>query len=328
MKKFLGLLAVLILLNGCDDGDLTVEAIDFTKVTAGSCGEIVYKINGTEALFIKIPENLEPFKNEVTPVGAPTQYAIGGDVVVRYRGYNGPVSAENICPNAIQPITPVATVEWAATAGTIEIATTPIYSAPDAVTGRVRLLKYNHNIVIKGLKFLKPDGEQFYDVFAFGDYTTDATSLGLIFPAANARICPSGTTIYNIADSRTEGIFIQNIDPALLSTSASTLNIPKQGLITSTTNKLSYQLLQSAIGADAVADYFCSATNPSTPEVNEEWVAEDGVENASGIIEVTTTTNGPGTFLHSIHLKGVTFRKGASTFYFGNDILFGEIITN
>jgi hypothetical protein len=325
MKKYLGLLAFLILLNGCDDGDLTVEAINFTNVTAGSCGEIIYKINGTEALFIKIPATLEPFKNELTSVGSPRPFAIGGDIVVRYRGYNGPVSAENICPNVIQPITPVATVEWIATAGTIEITTTPIYSAPDAVTGRVTLEKYNHNIVIRGLKFSKPDGEQFYDVFTFGDYTTDATDLGLVFPSSNAHICPSGNTIYNIADSRSEGIFIQNIDPALLS--ITTLNVPKTGLISSATNKLSYRLLQTAIGVDAVEDYFCSSAIPSSPEVNEEWLADDGVANVSGIIEVTTTTNGP-SFLHTIRLKGVTFRKGASTFYFGNDILFGEIITN
>jgi hypothetical protein len=61
--------------------------------------------------------------------------------------------------------------------------------------------------------------------------------------------------------------------------------------------------------------------------VNEEWVAQPGVTGTSGIIEVTTTTNGTG-YLHTIKLKGVTFQKGNNTFYYGNDILYGNLLTN
>jgi len=39
MKKFLGLLVVLLLLNGCDDGKLTVSSINFDAVAASSCGK-------------------------------------------------------------------------------------------------------------------------------------------------------------------------------------------------------------------------------------------------------------------------------------------------
>ena len=323
MKKFLGILVLMVLLNGCDDGDLKVEAINFDDVAADDCGEVIYKIKGNEALFIKIPATWEPFKNEITAPNTPDVIPIGGDVVVRYRSYNGEVTANNLCPNVIQPIFPAATVEWIASAGSIEITTTAVMSAPDPVTGATKLVKYNHNIVFKLLKFTKPEGEQFYNEFVFGDYLTDATALSLDFPAANARLCPSRSTIYNAKNPAIEAMFIQNIDPSLLSTD--NLNVPKRGLISSTINKLSYRLLTTALPLNSNESYFCSSPLPTTPAVNEEWLAEDGIANTSGIIEVTTTTNGPSSFLHTVRLRGVTFRKGTATFYYGNDILFGEI---
>ena len=169
-------------------------------------------------------------------------------------------------------------------------------------------------------------GQQIYDEFFFGDYFSAATNLPLDFNSENVRLCPSGTTLYNTAGGGIAGMFIQNLDPALLSTAV--LNTPKQSLITSATNKLSYRLLTTAIQSGTFDDYFCPATIPATPEINEEWLADDGVASVSGIIEVVTTTNGPNAFLHTIHLKGVIFRKGNSTFYYGNDIIFGQLITN
>ena len=86
-------------------------------------------------------------------------------------------------------------------------------------------------------------------------------------------------------------------------------------------------LFKTALATDTNDDYFCSSPLPASPEINEEWLADDGVANTSGIIEVTTTTIGTG-FLHTIRLKDVSFRKGDNSFYYGNDILFGEVITN
>lgn len=327
MKKYLGLLFLVLLLNGCDDGDVTVEAISFDDVTASSCGDsdVIYKIKSNEVLFIKLPI-AEAFKNEITPVGSPRTFAIGNTVQVRYRSYSGNVSSQNICPNVIQPISPIATTEWVATDGTIEITTTAIMSDPDPVTGATKLLKYNHNIVFRPITFTKPTGLQRYEFFNFGDYLTDATTLPLNFPKENAHLCPSGTTLYNAANGAQEGMFIQNLDPALLSTA--TLNTPKTGLISSSTNKLTYRLFTVAQPLDSNDSYFCNATFPAEANVAEEWLADDGVTNVSGIIEVTTTTNGPSSFLHTIHLKKVTFRKGQNTFFYGNDILWGEVITN
>jgi hypothetical protein len=66
---------------------------------------------------------------------------------------------------------------------------------------------------------------------------------------------------------------------------------------------------------------------PDYPPIKELWIAQNGIANESGIIEVTTTTNGPNSFLHTIVVKAVTFQKGNSTFYFGNAILLGNLLT-
>ncbi|MBC7607306.1 MAG: hypothetical protein H7199_10200 [Burkholderiales bacterium] len=325
MKKFLGLLVLILLLTDCDDGNLTVENISFGEVNASSCGEIVYKLKGSEALFLKIPATANAFKNEITPPDAPRIIPITANVIVRYRAYSGNVTSDNVCPDVIQPISPVVTVEWIATSGNIEITTTAIYSTPDAATGATTLLKYNHNIVFTNITFSKTSGEQRYDTFSFGDYATTATNLPLGFVSDNVRICTSNNTIYNAADGGIEALVIQNIDPALLATT--NLNTPKTGLITATTNKLSYRLFTTALITGSNPDYFCQAVFPDMPAVNEEWLADEGVSSILGAIEITTTnTPAQNVYKHTIRLKGVTFRKGRSTFYYGNDILLGELI--
>lgn len=324
MKKFLGLLVFGLLLNGCDDGNVTVDTINFDKVQANLCGDIVYKLNSNEALFMKIPASQNAFKNEISLVNTPQVFTIGGDIQVRYRAYNGTVSSSNICPDVIQPITPIATEEWIATAGTIEITTTAVYSVPDAITNATKILKYNHNIIFKNIKFAKPDGSnQVYDIFSFGDYLTTATSLPFNFDPALVAKCASGNKIYNVATSRIESLLIENIDPTLINSTIET----RTQLINATTNKVVYRYYKTTVPLP-ISDYFCGTTTPTTPVIDQEWTAVAGVSNVSGIIEVTTTVFAGNTRKHTIKLKKVTFKKGNDTFYYGDDILYGELITN
>ncbi|WP_298225022.1 hypothetical protein [Flavobacterium sp.] len=326
MKKFLGLLFLMLILNGCDDGDMTIETINFTDVQAGSCGETIYKLNGNEAIYIKIPGTLQPFTNEVTPVGSPKSIQIGstasGIVSVTYRAYDGAVTVNNICTTPA-PISPIATEEWIATSGTIEIATIAVYSTPDATTGGYQISKYLHNIVFKNVVFSKPSGTQVYERFPFGEYSTNATELPLNFDPEDISICPSNQLLYNARTNGIEGIYIQNFDPTLLD--ITNLGVPKTALISSNSNRLVYRLFQTALTASN-QDYFCSGTLPATPAINEEWIAKDGVDNVSGIIEVVTTTNGSG-YLHTITLKAATFQKDNNTFYLGNTYVMGTLLT-
>jgi hypothetical protein len=321
MKNILGLLFLLLILNGCDDGDLTVENIDFATVTTNTCGETLYKLNGNEALFIKIPSSLNAFPNEIRPADSPLVIPIGGNVSVTYRAYDGVVGAGNICSTP-SPIAPIATEEWIATAGTIEISTIAVYTTNET-TGATAITRFVHNIIFKNIVFSKPSGTQIYERFVFGEYSTTTTVLPFDFNPDEIRLC-SNNVLYNARTNGIEGIAIDNFDTSLLSTD--NLGVTKVGLISSTSNKLLYLLFGSALTLNNNDDYFCAGF-PNFQPINELWVAQDGVADVSGMIEVTTTTNGPNSYLHTIVLKAVTFQKGNNTFYYGNAILLGNLLT-
>jgi hypothetical protein len=322
MKKIFGILVLLIVLNGCDDGNLKIETIDFAEVTANSCGETIYKLNGNEAIYIKIPSSLNAFSNEITLTNIPRSIPIGGNVSVTYRAYDGAVTSANICTTP-GPISPIATEEWIATSGNIEISTIALYSTT-ATTGATKITKFVHNIVFKNIVFAKPSGNQIYETFTFGEYTTTPTTLPFSFIPDDIKLCPTNQLLYNARTNGLEGLYIQNFDTSLLSTA--NLSVPKTGLISSTTNKLVYRLFISAISTSN-QDYFCGSTLPTSPAINEEWIAKPGVTDVSGIIEVTTTTNGPNLYQHTILLKAVTFQKGNNSFYYGDSILLGTLLT-
>src|SRR6478672_528068 len=162
MKKIIGLLALALFLNGCDDGDLTVETINFDAVPAVKCSlnDIIYKLNGTEILALEVPASQNAFINEPTVVGTPRIITLSGTNRVVYRTYNGTVSSANICAT-VPASTPNVTEEWTATSGRIEITTTPV-TVTNATTNATTITKYNHYIVFKDISFNKPSGTQIY----------------------------------------------------------------------------------------------------------------------------------------------------------------------
>lgn len=313
MKRVLSLLVFVMALNGCDDGDLVLETIDFDKVATQSCSsnDILYKLKEKEALLLEIPKS--SYVNEPTAVGVPTEIAISSSNRVVYRFYNGAVATNNIC-ETIPPATPTVSDQWTASSGTIQIITTPVKST-DATTNRTTITGYNHNIVFKNITFLKSNGTQVYETFPFGDYVTPATSLPFAFDKTLDQ-CSTSKQIYNYTSS--EALTL-DIDPLLLSTAV--INVPKTGLI-SATNKLRYRLF-SGLLTDA---YFCITPEPTTPLLSEEWNAAAGIQDVSGIVEVTKTTDVPGVFKYTIVLKKVTFKKGITDFFLGDSYEYGVLL--
>ncbi|WP_310378087.1 hypothetical protein [Flavobacterium sp.] len=315
MKRFLVILIGLIILNGCDDGNLNQESIDFEDVATQSCStnNIIYKLKEKEALLILIPNSVFPSEPDITTIN------IDASNQVFYRFYDGKVTASSIC-DAVSPITPVAINQWTATSGKIQITTTLIKST-NTTENSTRITGYNHNIVFKDITFLKSDGtSQLNQTMIFGDYTTSATSLPVVFDKVLEKCVtntPNQVYDYNSSESLT-----LNIDPALLNTTV--LNTIKTGLITPTTNKFTYRLFSGLL----TASYFCNATTPATPIISQEWIALSGVANTSGIIEVLTVSNGPGSFKHTITLKKVTLKNGNNDFSLGDNYLYGELLTN
>ncbi len=78
MKKYASLLLFALLLNGCDDGDLTVETIDFKDIVATTCdpttNTLIYKLKPQESLLLQMPPN--SLKNDATVDGKPLIYDI------------------------------------------------------------------------------------------------------------------------------------------------------------------------------------------------------------------------------------------------------------
>lgn len=317
MKKFFGLLLLVFLMNGCDDGDVTVDTITFDEVDALTCNLLVYKITGNQAMIIKLPD-VSAFVNES---GSRTR-TIGGDINVTYRAYSATATADAICASP-PPIAPIATTEWLATAGIVEITTVPVYTAADPVTGQQKISDYRHSIIFRNIKFAKPDGtDQSYSEYVFGNFFTKPTNLPLNFNPEEVALCPATNTIYNAKNGGKEGLFLQSLNAGLLTND---LGVKTQA-ITQTDNRVEYRYFIGTLPSDGNEAYFCSPnTNTSTPPgTAEQWIAVNG-DGTNGIIEVTTTAFETGV-KHSIRLKGVTFKKGASTFYYGNDMLIGELI--
>lgn len=314
MKKIFGLLSLFLLLNSCDDGELTVQTIDFADVATVKCNlnDIIYKIKGNEILALEIAASQNAFINE--PTLTPRIINLSSSIRVIYRSYDGTATAGNIC--ATLPATsPNVTEEWTANSGRIEITTTPVYIT-NTTTNATTIDKYNHYIVFKDITFVKPNGTQIYETFVFGNYQTDAISLPFAFDTFEVQKCSASNLIFNFSGSES---LILDISPTLYPNTVGT----QTGLI-SATNKVTYKLFTGALNAS----YFCASPTPTTPTLNQEWNAVDGVSGVSGVIEVTTTTETATSYRHAIRLKKVIFKKGNSTFTKGDDYEYGSFVTS
>lgn len=317
MKRILSIIALVFILNGCDDGDLQVDNIDFTEVTAVKCTskDVIYKIKDTEILFIEIPATT--FVNDETVSGSPISIPISSTVKVTYRQYNDIVTLDNVCPT-VPDASPNVIEEWTATSGTIEITSTAIKTT-DATTNATKITGYKHYIVFKNITFQKPSGIQTYETYVFGNYNTTSSGLSFGFNEENGIKSTCSDVVYNFSGSE-----VLTFTPADFNTLfANEVTTTPRMLIIDASNTVSYRLYNNLI----TNDYFCATTTPTTPTLSQQWNAVSGETGVSGIIEVSTTTFGTG-FQHTIHLKNTSLKKGNSQFSLGDDYIFGKIITN
>lgn len=318
MKRVIFGLIIGILLQSCDDGNLTQEVINFDTVPAQSCvnNNIIFKIKGQEALLLQLPPNT--FTDEPTAVGSPIVIDINSTNRVVYRLYNGVIPSNQFCEN-IPPSTPTVTDEWIATSGKIQITTTAIKTT-DANTGRTSITGYNHNIILKNITFAKKNGTQVYETFVFGNYGRTITPLLFGFDETLEQ-CSLSKQIYNFNSGET--LTLDNIDTNLIKNQITPLNSPRTALIGTVNNRLVYRLFTNGV---VTPSYFCNTNLPTIPAVSQEWIAEAGLANTKGIIEVTTTSV-LNTFKHRIVLKKITFIKGNNNFTLGDNYVLGELVT-
>ena len=126
MKKYL-LFALVLALFSCDDGDLQIETVDFDSIeTVQSCETVVvnavnvlFKINGDEALILELPSNL--LKNEITTTDIVSK--VPSEAKLTYRIFSDNVSDDYFC-NAVPVLTPTVIEDIPAQNGQVFITTT------------------------------------------------------------------------------------------------------------------------------------------------------------------------------------------------------------
>lgn len=325
MKKYACLLIFSLLLNGCDDGDLTVDSIDFGTVNPATCSTtdntLLYKLKSQEAFLLQMPKD-----GGIKNLPGTYEYDIDGtNYRVVYRSYNGTLDVNNICA-LIPPSTPAVTEEWIANSGKIEIVTTPKVS-PVATDGSTKIEGYTHNINFLNIIFAVPNSvPQTYPTFAFGTLSTTISipaTLAFSTPEIAYR-CTTNKQVYNFSPAFY--IMIDNIDPDLLKEEVTPAGNPRRGYISTTTNKVYYRSVAPASNTGSITKaYFCNATFPASPSISEEWIGANGVPaDQSGVIEVTTSLSGSA-FVHTVVLKNVTMTKGTAQFKLPTDFLLGRI---
>lgn len=326
MKKYAALLLFALFLNGCDDGDLTVDTIDFADVQNGvacdTTNSLVYKLKTQEALLLQMPAG--SFRNENDST---YNYVIdskgNGSYRVVYRAYDGTVATANIC-GKIPPSTPKITEEWLGTDGVIEIATTAKVETNKNDDG-TRITGYTHSVIFRNITFAKPSGIQTNEEFIFGNYVTNVTPANLNFVTDQQVIeCSVMKGVYNYNTSFY--LSIENIDTDLIQNVVTPTNQPRQSLIEKNKNNVYYRTVKKGTGL-FTPEAICVATKPATPSVDQTWEGKLGEAGKSGIIEVTTTQAGT-VYTHTIVLKNVTLKKGKNEFQLGSSFVLGVITKN
>ncbi|RZJ75171.1 MAG: hypothetical protein EOO45_06420 [Flavobacterium sp.] len=273
MKKIFGLLA-LVLLMGCDDGDMTFNTFDFTNAAVQSCdveSNIIYKANGTEVLLLDLaPSN---FINVVTGTEGRI-VTIGGANSVVYRNYSGNVTTGptgTLC-NAIPPASPTVREEWQGVdGGRIKIVTSQVRSDQGVLTG------YTHQITLMEVRFRKGDEEITISDNLFGSYSTP---LGYIFNFGQEI---DGIDQIAIEDCN-DLVYKKNNAEALI------LNLPAsaypqtEGSTEITIEPGNFFLFFRVYTGSISNSVLCDPLPPITPVLKEGWLATEGKIKINAIV--------------------------------------------
>lgn len=295
MKYIWALFVSVLLLTGCDDGDIIVENFDFENENIQKCADVntLYKINDKEALIFITPETKFANLNQTQT------YIVESGTSITYRKYSEAVVTSSICGTPTQTVTE----EWACLdGGTVEIKSTPIY---DTVIP-TKIIAYNHAITFKNIVFQAPDKQVVYDSYTFGNYRTEVTDLAFNFTSPVEVIkCNSNNLLFKYNSNKV--LLLDVVKSDLFVNAVTPVGSPRTALINSTNNRIVYRVYSGGLNED----FFCSAITPSNPILTEEWNADIGEANVKGIIKVVTEAAvAPNTFKHTIFLYKTTFRRG------------------
>jgi hypothetical protein len=296
MKKITGLLAALILLTACDDGDMTFRSFNFTDDNPEQCSgdnnTLYFKRNGTEVLIFEIADINLP--NVATGDEGPAII----DVSLLYRNYNGNVALTALC-SEIPPLNPSVTEEWQGE-GRLVITTSPVYDNDDE-DGVDRVVQYNHQITLQSATFANNGEEVTISNVNLG---TIEKPLGfnfdfLVEPTEQVLLegCNPTGPFYRLSGSEA---LVLTLEAQYVNAGVGTVNVPMQP--TTDGNNLLLRVFSGTIGESSI----CDITPPVSPFETQRWNA------ALGEVRIVTTQNN-NTLTHTVYLENVIFDDESST---------------
>ncbi len=313
MRRILGIICLTLLVLGCDDGDLSITTFNFQTQSLTKCDKntFLYKVEDNETMILDIP--LSNFKhnenrdenNELIPY----VYTLTAADKLIYRRYDNTVNSADLCANF--PISnPKVLEEWIALPGAkIEILS---YANHDSENGGIlQISGFTHHIVLKEVIFKKGDSQIVYEEYDFGNYVSknlvrfDFTDV--IQP------CTNNNLLYKL---NLKEALVLDLDTAFLFQNQATNGTPRTALIDGNLNRIIYKVFD----ANITGAYFCSTIPQTAPNVVEEWYAENGETELSGIIEVETEavidpiTSELSGYIHHVRLKNTLFYNSNSHF--------------
>lgn len=167
MKKLI--VPILLLLGfSCSDGDLQIETLDFDSVAIQNCdinvtsGNILFKINGDEALILELESAALNNANSVTDTVETRSEVPSGSRLI-YRVFSENVTSSYFCDD-FPPAEPTVTEEIEAEDGTIIIKSIAVNDSTEL----------SHTILLEGIQLVNASGERITDLSIndFGEITT------------------------------------------------------------------------------------------------------------------------------------------------------------
>lgn len=298
MKKIFGLIALLVLAMGCDDGEMTFNSFNFADGTPARCGDsnIYYKINGTEVLMINFGST--PLVNVPTGEDAegndiPTLITIAGGNTITYRNYSGTPNANSLC-SFPAPASPSVIEEWSGQ-GTISVVTDVIKNTNNIITG------YSHKITLVDVSFTK-DGQTTRIVD--NEFGSIITPIGLSFDFITddnelpfVRDCPENTLVFE--RNAREALIIDFV-PGTFPTVAGGPDVTIDLATQTDLNEVLFLVYDGSI----TNDHICDVIKPISPVITERWSA------LSGTVTIKTVpASGPAGIEHQIRFNNVVFGK-------------------
>lgn len=338
MKKIVSVLALIFVLNSCDDGGFSIDNFDFSNVTATDCNKgtnqfFLKYISGNEVLLIQISE-AEFFPNVITQLNQPRTATISSTNRVLYRVYSDNVTSDQIC-TSIPPANPVVREEWIAVSGIINVETFANRSN-NATTGESFITGYTHLVTLINANFEKASGEQ--QLFAelnLGGYIRTVTSPTISFSSPilkcddNLSFLYKNTPIQESINDIAQTHSIQlNIPSNLIQNTETQPGSPRTAAIDQNSTMVRFRVYNEL---NLPTSFFCDVSNPTPPNLIQDWIGRTSSGPDNGIIEVVTTagfnSQGEQQYSHEIFLRRVRFDRGAVDFTFGNLYSLGTLVT-